>query len=208
MQALINKLRIKLNQPLPGAQAHNLMSPKLSTGNRVNFKFDKAPRKGAVLILLYEKEGEIWFPMIQRPLYDGVHSGQMALPGGRYEEIDGDLKVTAMRETQEEIGVDPGQVGVIGHLSEFMVSASNHLIVPYVGFSKEIPRFIPDEVEVDEIIEAPLSQLLDKSRLKEKEIVTAHGYRLHSPYFDIQDKVVWGATAMMLSEFAAIIEDL
>ncbi|MEQ8580784.1 MAG: CoA pyrophosphatase [Marinoscillum sp.] len=208
MQALINRLRIKLNQPLPGALAHNLMIPKLPTGNRVNFKFDKAPRKGAVLILLYEKEGIIRFPMIQRPLYEGVHSGQMALPGGRYEESDGDLEITALRETHEEIGVEPAQVNILGHLSEFMVSASNHLIVPYVGFSNEIPRFIPDQIEVDEIIEAPLAQLLDKGRLKEKEIITAHGYRLHSPYFDIQDKVVWGATAMMLSEFAAIIEDL
>ncbi len=208
MHELAYRIKERLGLELPGYLAHNLMSPKLPTGNRVNFKFDRAPRKGAVLILLYERDGEIWFPMIQRPLYDGVHSGQMALPGGRYEETDGDLKVTAMRETQEEIGVEPAHINIIGHLSEFMVSASNHLIVPYVGFSKEIPRFIPDEVEVDEIIEAPLSQLLDKSRLKEKEIVTAHGYRLHSPYFDIQDKVVWGATAMMLSEFAAIIEDL
>ncbi|MFY0607053.1 MAG: CoA pyrophosphatase [Cyclobacteriaceae bacterium] len=184
------------------------MAPSSFAGSRPQFKHSKPPRKGAVLIMLYEKNGEIHFPLIQRPLYEGVHSGQMALPGGRYEEEDESLISTALRETHEEVGISPDTIEVIGSLSEFMVTASNHLILPVVGFANQPPTFVANEVEVAEIIEAPLSQLLDERRIKEKEIVTAHGYRLRSPYFDLEDKVVWGATAMMLSEFATILKEL
>lgn len=208
MQELAQKIKERLTLPLPGPSAHNLMLPNLKGSSRIRFRFDEAPKRGAVLILLYEKSGIIHFPLIQRPLYDGVHSGQMGLPGGKYELADGSLEVTATRETFEEIGVDPVEVELLGHLSEFMVSASNHLILPYVGFSKTSPHFVPDHKEVAEVVEAPLEQLLDSSRIREKEIVTAYGHRLHSPYFDIEDRVVWGATAMMLSEFVQVIREL
>ena len=208
MKDLIGRLQQRLQHPLPGKPAHEKMLPKVPGGNRVKFKNSGAPRKGAVLILLYENDGKIHFPLIQRPLYEGVHSGQIALPGGRYEEDDSDLIATALREANEEVGVPTREVNVIGQLSEFMVSASNHLVLPVIGYSVSKPSFIPDPREVDEIVEATLDELLDSGRLKEKEIVTAHGYRLRSPYYDIQGKVVWGATAMMLSEFVELIREI
>ncbi len=208
MKDLIGRLQQRLQHPLPGTPAHEKMLPTVPGGNRVQFKNNGEPRKGAVLILLYEDDGKIHFPLIQRPLYEGVHSGQIALPGGRYEEDDTDLIATALREANEEVGVLVNDVSVIGQLSEFMVSASNHLVLPVIGYTTNKPLFIPDPREVDEVVTATLEELLDTGRLKEKEIVTAHGYRLRSPYYDIQGKVVWGATAMMLSEFVDLIREL
>ncbi|MEQ8472516.1 MAG: CoA pyrophosphatase [Marinoscillum sp.] len=207
MEDLIGKLEERLKQPLPGRAAYGGMIPRMAK-KKISFKFDEEPRKGAVLILLYPDAGLIKFPLIQRPVYEGVHSGQIALPGGRFEIADENLIQTALRETHEEIGVPSDQIEIIGQLSEFMVSASNHLVLPVVGYSRLKPSFLKDDFEVDEIIEAPLDHLLDAGRIKEKEIVTTYGYRLHSPYYDLEGKVVWGATAMMLSEFVQIINDL
>lgn len=203
----IEKLRDKLSHTLPGTEAHNLMIPRLSSGDRIRFDSPTNPKKGAVLVLLYRRGDGFSFPLIQRPTYDGVHSGQVAFPGGKHEPDDPDLHFTALREAQEEIGITPSQVEILGNLSEFYVGASNHLVLPVVGYYKTTPVFVPDDYEVDEVIEAPLRELMDQERRKEKEIVTHHGYRLQSPYFDIRGKVVWGATAMILSEFAEIIRN-
>ena len=208
MEDLIGRLKQRLQSPLPGNVAHEKMLPKIPGGNKLRFKYSDEPRKGAVLILLYEAADEVYFPLIQRPQYEGVHSGQIALPGGRYEEADKDLIATAIRETQEEVGADPNTIEVIGHLSEFMVSASNHLVLPVIGYTRTKPSFVPDPYEVDEVIEARLAEIMDDSLIRETEIVTSGGYRLKSPYFDVQGKVVWGATAMMLSEFVQIIKEL
>ncbi|HCX22463.1 MAG: coenzyme A pyrophosphatase [Flammeovirgaceae bacterium] len=205
---LIGRLKQRLENPLPGTSAHERMLPRIPGGSRVKFKYSEEPRKGAVLILLYEYADQIWFPLIQRPQYEGVHSGQIALPGGRHEEEDNDLVATAIREAKEEVGVDPESIEVIGQLSEFMVTASNHLVLPVIGFTTNKPNFIPDPYEVDEVIEASLDELLDETFIKETQITTSGGYRLHSPYFDVKGKVVWGATAMMLSEFVQIIKEL
>lgn len=208
MEDLIARLKQRLENPLPGITAHERMLPRIPGGNRVRFKYEEEPRKGAVLILLYQEADEIRFPLIQRPQYEGVHSGQIALPGGKYEDEDEDLIATAIRETKEEVGADPGTIEVIGQLSEFMVSASNHLVLPVIGYAHSRPEFVPDPYEVDEVIEARLSELMDDNLIRETEIVTSGGYRLQSPYFDIQGKVVWGATAMMLSEFVQVIREL
>ncbi|RED93839.1 NUDIX hydrolase [Marinoscillum furvescens] len=208
MEELIPKLKARLKSGLPGDVAHQKMTPRLINGNRVRMKNSQTPRKGAVLVLLYQDADRWHFPLIQRPSYEGVHSGQMALPGGRMEPEDQNLIDTALRETHEEIGVPAANVEVLGQLSEFMVTASNHLVLPVVGYSPHKPSFTPDPREVAEVIRAPLDQLLNKDHLKEKEIEASGGFRLHSPYFELNDKVVWGATAMMLSEFVHILEDL
>lgn len=208
VQNLIPKLKDRLRQPLPGAEAHKLMMPRLVSGSRIRFPNAADPRRGAVLILLYEDHGVLTLPLIQRPRYEGVHSGQMALPGGKAEESDTDLHFTALRETCEEIGVHPQAVEIMGNLSEFFVGASNHLVLPVIGYAASKPSFTPDPYEVEEIIEVPLAELMDQKKRKEKEIMTTHGYKLYSPYFDVRNKVVWGATAMILSEFVEVIKEL
>jgi 8-oxo-dGTP pyrophosphatase MutT (NUDIX family) len=199
-------LKKKLNNPLPGESAHRKMIP--TNRNRpLNFKFNEPPKLGAVLILFYKMNDQWHFPLIQRPDYNGVHSGQIGLPGGKKELSDDDLIVTALRETYEEIGIEQKDVTVIGTLSEFYVGVSNHHILPVIGlFNGSKPIFIPDNYEVAEVIEASLANLLDENAAKTKEIIPTSGISLTSPYYDISNKVVWGATAMILSELVDVIK--
>lgn len=204
---LISFLEKKLTGELPGEKAHSLMKPRLSDGLPLRLKNSKPPKEGGVLLLLYNVEGKAHFPLIQRPEYEGIHGGQMALPGGRYEEEDGDLVMTALRETREEIGVPEEKIRVIGSLSTFFVAASNYIVKPVIGMIDEKPDFVPDPREVSGIITPNIDQLIDPRLKKEKELTVRKGYTLLSPYFDLGNKIVWGATAMMLSELVMILQE-
>ncbi|MCR9250974.1 MAG: CoA pyrophosphatase [bacterium] len=202
-------LEERLKYGLPGEEAHLKMAPKSIEGSRLRFTQNEKTRAGGVMIMLYEQNGEVFFPLIQRPNYDGVHGGQVSFPGGKREENDTDTFHTAVRETEEEIGVPARQIEIIGSLTEFFVGASNNLVLPVIGTSNDQPTFIPDQHEVSEVVEAKVTELLDDSLVKEKVITVAGGQvQLNSPYFDIQNKVVWGATAMMLSEFKDILKEI
>lgn len=183
------------------------MKPRLPDGQSVNFTNKENPKPGAVLILLYPESGAYYFPLIQRPAYEGVHSGQIALPGGKSERYDRNLYDTALRETEEEIGVPREDIRVIGALSQFYVAASNYEVLPVIGYIREKPVFVPDHVEVDEVIIGSVDRLTDRKYHKEKEM-RVRGFPLTTPYFDMQEKVVWGATAMMLSELVYILDEL
>lgn len=159
------------------------------------------------MILLYPHNGDIYLPLMKRPVYQGAHSGQVSFPGGKFEPEDLDLKMTALRETEEEIGVKSSQVEVIGELSELFIIASNFKVFPTIGFVKERPVFIPDAVEVEHVLEVSLSHLQDLSKRGIEEMAFGD-YTINSPYFDVDGHVVWGATAMMLSEFLQLVEDL
>ncbi len=197
----------RLKEPMPGKSAHDLMLPTLVNGSNIRFKHEKKPRQGGVLILFYEEEGIVRFPLIERPEYDGIHSGQIALPGGRKEETDSSLIRTALREAEEEIGVDDKEIEVLGGLSPFFVGASNHDILPVIGITQRVPIFRPDPREVKEIITPATIDLLDANKRKKKDMVVRNGHVLSSPYFDLEGKVVWGATAMMLSELSFLLSE-
>lgn len=207
MDQFIRKLEERLSQPLPGISAQNLMKPKLPDGQPVTFRNKESPKPGAVLVLFYPGEDSFYFPLIQRPSYEGVHSGQIALPGGKKETYDRDLFDTALRETEEEIGVDKTKIEVIGSLTSFYVAASNYQVLPVIGYIREKPVFVPDHIEVEEVLQAPVNTLTKREFRKEKQI-DVRGYPLIAPYFALRDKVVWGATAMMLSELSRILEEL
>lgn len=207
-QSFISKLKQRLALPLPGEDSHHKMRPVSLNSNGLRFKNPPDPRKGAVLILFYEEQGILRFPLIQRPVYEGVHSGQMALPGGRMEPSDKDLIETALRETNEEIGLPPDPIEILGQLSSFMVAASNHLVLPVVGFFHEAPKFIPDHKEVAEVVPVALDDLVDERNVKRTTIEVGNRYQLDSPYFDLENKIVWGATAGMLSELKEVIRTI
>jgi len=208
LQQLVNLLKIELEKPLPGLAAQLKMAPDIRKDKIKYLNTDSAAKKGGVLILLYQdREGHISFPLIQRNVYDGVHSGQISLPGGKMEKGEG-IYQTALRETHEEIGVDPNKIEVIGELTDFFVWVSNFQVKPVLGFMTETPIFIPDPHEVQRVIEVRISDFLRKDAVKKKEIRTTIGYTILSPYFDIDGHVIWGATAMMLSEFITIIRKL
>lgn len=202
-EPFLRQLRQDLRAPLPGRAQQYQMAPRPRPGG----EFDDAPRadarRGGVLALFYPHAAEIFLPLILRPTYPGVHSGQIGFPGGGYETADGDLTATALRETYEEIGVHASQFNVLGQLTPLYVSASNYLVQPIVGWLDYRPEFNPDPYEVATLIEAPLRTLLDPAT-RRVEPWTLRGREIEVPFFALDEYAVWGATAMMLSELLAL----
>lgn len=207
-QTFIEALKIALKEEPLGMEAQIEMAPLPDVSQRFDRESAKKARQSAVMILLYQEEDKVKFPLIVRPQYPGVHSGQVALPGGKFEEGDQDLIYTALREMQEEVGVEASQVEVLGQLSDLYVPPSNFNILPVVGLLSTVPNFVLEEKEVEELVIADINVLNDASKRKQKQMTFNSGLNVDVPYFDIEEKVVWGATAMILSEFATIINNI
>lgn len=203
----IELLQNGLKKPLPGQYAQKSMSPLPIDPKRFDFNFSEDPKKGAVLILIYPEGKNAFFPLIKRPTYAGVHSGQIAFPGGKMEPEDENLAFTAIREAWEEVGILPEDVKLLGSISDLFVPASNFLVSPIIGYSEKKPQFIPERKEVDRIIETPLDLLLRLETRKHRVLEVGGKVKLNAPYFDIENEIVWGATAMILGEFLQILEN-
>jgi 8-oxo-dGTP pyrophosphatase MutT (NUDIX family) len=160
------------------------------------------PRLSSVLMLLYCVDDELNLVLTRRPDYGGVHAGQVSCPGGRHEPPE-TLAATALRETHEEIGVRPVDVEIMGELTPLYVVPSDFEVHPFVGryLGQGRPSFVPDTREVAAIIETPLRVLLDSATRAEEEMELRGGLRMTVPFFRLGEDKVWGATAMMLSEF-------
>ena len=202
-EPFLRQLRIDLVHPLPGRDAQQQMAPRPRLDSSMRAEAGPESRQGGVLVLFYPHVGQIYFPLILRPTYSGVHSGQVGLPGGGYEEIDEGMEGTALRETYEEVGVHPSQVTLLGPLTPLYVYASDYLVQPFVGWTDFRPDFHPDPYEVAKLIQAPLSDFLDPGNQRE-EIWQLRNREVLVPFFDVQEQVVWGATAMILSELLAL----
>ena len=206
LENLAARLATRLQQQLPGAAAHDPLRAIPVGDFKPTFEHKLPPKPGGVLILLYEEDGHIKFPLTKRPEYTGAHSGQVSLPGGKAEPGE-DVIQTALREGEEEIGIDRNSVTVIGKLSEFFVIPSNFIVRPVIGTVRN-PVFKPDSYEVSRIISCSLFDLLLDGAIKQKEILAAGKFKMMAPHFEIEGEVVWGATAMMLNEFRTILLDL
>ncbi len=206
LSELVSKLDKAFQSPLPGKEAHLKMAPSPIDPKRFDMAVPDNHRKGAVLILFYPHEDGVFLPLIKRPSYEGVHSGQIAFPGGKYEKDDIDLGTTALREANEEVGIDPSRVELIGELTNVYIPPSNFLVSPFIGVTDVRPDFIPEEREVDEIILPNLLEILSPDIRKEKKFHFSRNMILDTPYFDIKGEVVWGATAMMISELLDILD--
>jgi 8-oxo-dGTP pyrophosphatase MutT (NUDIX family) len=207
LDELHRKLDLRLKKPLPGAEAHDVLRAIPVGATIPSFEHKLPPRPGSVLILLYDNDGTICFPLIKRPVYLGAHSGQISLPGGKAEAGENTIE-TALREAEEEVGVDRNDVEVVGTLSQFFVIPSNYLVTPVVAIARRTPAFYPDPKEVDRILYGSIDQLIDVSAIRKKEIVAAGQFRMMAPHFEIENEVVWGATAMMLNEFRMVLLDM
>jgi 8-oxo-dGTP pyrophosphatase MutT (NUDIX family) len=201
MQKILQNLKTNVTNPLHLPKPDVVMAPKAPEKYRQPTPDATA---AAVLICLYQREtgGELFLPLIKRRVVKGdKHSGQISLPGGRFEESDEDYMMCALRETQEEIGVPMNKVKVLGQLSELFVYASNFNVYPFIGMLQEKVEFVPETREVQSILEVPVETLALSSSIKKKDMYLREGVLKDVPYYDVQGEVVWGATAMILSEF-------
>lgn len=203
------KLALELQKPLPGIESQLKLAPYARATRKMAQDIDVEPKLSAVLALLFPKNNEPHVLLTLRNSYNGVHSKQISFPGGKREEFDNSFEQTALRETEEEVGISPESIQVIGQLTEVYIPPSRFLVHPFVGTCSAQPLYRPDSTEVSEIIECPISQLLDDSIIKEKEIfVTTTQLKMKTKYFDVNGHVVWGATAIMLSELKDIIKQI
>lgn len=202
---IIEYLERKLEEDLPGDISHQKMSPL--PDHRYEIPDDH--KLGCVLILIYPKKNEWHLLLVKRAQNEtDNHSAQVSFPGGRFEETDYSYSDCALRETHEEVGLDPAQVGIIGELSSIYVFASNFLVYPFLGFTSIEPEFLPDTDEVEYILNVPLDDLMDSRNIKRKSMTLFNGVSVENvPYFNFSNEVVWGATAMILSELKDILSD-
>lgn len=207
----IQQIKERLQQPLPGMQAQTLMMAARFRENDSNAYVKPAGggRQAGVMLLLFQKEEKWYTALMQRPDSPYAHSKQISFPGGGLEEEDEHLEACAKRETEEEFGIPREQIQILGKLSELYIPVSRYLVQPFVGFLEEAPTYTPDPNEVDEILEVPLMDLLNPDLRKFTTIRTSSNLILKDiPYYDVVGKTVWGATAMMLSEFVYLLENM
>ncbi|MDG2432115.1 CoA pyrophosphatase [Flavobacterium sp.] len=192
---------------LPARKAHAIMAPveRLETIDGPE-KSATPPKKAAVLMLFYPKKDQTHLVLIVRNTYKGVHSAQVAFPGGKYEYTDDDLSHTALRETYEEVGVHPQDVELLKPFTPMYIPPSNFMVHPFLAIAKEELQFIPDPSEVARIIELPLAVFLDESIVTCTQLSTSYGQDMVVPAFEIENNMVWGATAMMLSELKEVLK--
>ena len=207
MQLSIEELKQKFLRPLPGALSHLKMSPR----NRVDDFSGNNPmmplaRRSAVLVLLFPDQGQLKTVFIKRSVYNGVHSGQISFPGGQYETTDDSFEATALRETNEEIGVPGDKIQLIGRLTDFYIPPSNFLVKVYVGYTSQKPEYIPDKKEVQSVVEVNVEDLYDGNNITQKEFYsTSRNSVVNAPTYVISGVEIWGATAMIVSELLDVL---
>ena len=205
-KALLDKLKEQLVGELPGAEAQYQMahvsraSAKPAPANAL---------EAAVLILLFPKDDGWHIAFTQRAskYENDKHKGQMSFPGGKIEDVDADYNAAALRETEEEIGVPRSNVKTLGALSPLYIPVSNFAVQPVVGYIESEPNFVLEENEVVELVSENVEKLCSGELKSVMDMaVSEHLTLKRVPYFDVEGKVVWGATAMILNEFVTLLK--
>lgn len=206
MDEIIAKLSSAFQSPLPGWNAQKrLINYDRPPPDDIS-SFDPTARQSAVMALLYPKNGELYTVLMLRNIYEGTHSGQVSFPGGKRELEDESLWHTALREANEEVGINEQSVKLIGELTKVYIPPSKFLVTPFLAYAVEAPNFKRDRIEVQRIIETPVSAFLHAETIREKKLfVTSMNAEIPVKYYEVNGEIVWGATAMMLSELAEIL---
>jgi|YNPMSStandDraft_1061717.scaffolds.fasta_scaffold24135_1 8-oxo-dGTP pyrophosphatase MutT (NUDIX family) len=191
----LDLIRCALRRPLPGLAAQLRMAPP---GRARAPATAPDAQEAGVLLLVYPHQADLHFVLTRRTDRLGYHRGQISLPGGRREPGDADLVATALREAQEELGISAEQVDLLGALTALYIPPSNFIVQPVVGYASARPAFRPNTEEVAELIESPLRLLLDPATRQTGPLPQGGP---DVPFYRIGEHVVWGATAMVLSEF-------
>jgi len=205
-QVFKSKLKQALNSELPAWKAHLKLAP-IERAEAIKLqKIVADPKPSAVMLILYKEDKETKVLFILRSVYDGAHSGQISFPGGQKEDTDTSLIETAIRETQEEIGIKVDSADIVGKLSNLYIPNSNFIVEPYVAFLENIEELIPDRSEVQQIYRIHLNQLLDEKTIQTKEVLFLNARSISAPCFYVDELIIWGATAMILNELVDIIK--
>lgn len=193
------------SQPLPGSSAHHLLAPASRGSENLDQLDHSKINTAGVMALFFQQNNLPHLVLIERATSRGVHSGQIAFPGGRREIDDLDFKHTALRETEEEIGLPANDIEVLGGFSPLYIPPSNFLVHPFVGLYHQAPTFIPQPSEVAQVIPIDFNLLIHDSAIVEQAI-KVRGFNMTVPTFLINGITIWGATAMMLSELRHMIK--
>lgn len=207
----LNLLEQDVVNPLPGLEAQISMAPAgrfNKDGKPFDFS-DRKPKLSAVLALLFaDADRDLRLLLIQRQEYEGVHSAQVSFPGGKKEDTDADLLQTALREAVEEVSLNVNEIQVIRPLTDLYIPPSNFLVQPYLAFSDSIGELLHDGHEVKEILTPDFQSFLNSESKKFGTFRTGAGLNVKYPYYEIENRRIWGATAMIISEIEALIKRL
>lgn len=190
---------------LPAMEAHAKMAPlERLESLKKELTETQHSKIAAVMMLCYPKNDTTHLVLIVRNTYEGVHSAQIAFPGGKQEQEDADFAATAIRETYEEVGIQPDKIEIIKPFTQVYIPPSNFMVYPYLGICNEEITFTLDPLEVAGIIELPLATFLSDTLIVTAQMQTSYADSIVIPAFEIESHIVWGATAMMLSELKEV----
>ncbi len=201
--ALKTYLNHALLGELPGSNAHFKMLPPGRRLKQLEHELS-AVKQSSVLVLLFPDKDKIYTCLTRRPSTMKYHPGQVSFPGGKVEKDDASAEMAALREAQEEVGIDPSQIEILGKLSDFYLEISRFSIQPFLAWTDNRPEFTVNTDEVEELILFPVSDFVENEIIQETELQTMTGI-LPIKYFPYSGQVIWGATAMILSELMEIM---
>lgn len=199
-----NYLRTALIGKLPGGEAHRKMLPPgrhLKTPDREK----ELVKLSSVLVLLFPDAEKLFVCLMKRPKSMKYHPGQISFPGGQVEKEDRSAEMTALREAEEEVGIDPASVEILGKLSDLYVEVSRFSIQPFLAWTNQKPDFRINSEEVESLVLFPLSDFVNCETILETPMQTISGI-LQVKYYPFDSEIIWGATAMILSELIEILK--
>lgn len=207
-EQFLNKIDAVIKQPLFALDAHLKMAPIERVQYLQNYDFSiHNPKASAVLSLFYPKNNRAHLLLIIRSSYPGVHSSQIAFPGGKKEREDIDLKDTALRETNEEVGISSDEIMIVKQWSDLYIPPSNFMVSSFMGLMEKTPDFMLQPDEVSGIIELPVADLINDALVQNVRMTTSYADDILVPAFVIEEHIVWGATAMILSEIKETLKN-